>query len=186
MRIVYCAAGGAVGWAAGTMGHLWVSAGSSLGWIDWVVLLSQLGCRRHVRCRRIDCLLHLDAEDVAWPKHVAGEDHPFVVRREAHVGLFVVVVVRHVDQMFGVEYAGLPEVRRVHSVGIAADHLRTEELYPCAIAGGWSLAGEGAVAGEEREVLGDVDVDGAIVAPRVIGEALAGLHVVEIRRRTCM
>src|ERR1035441_688494 len=80
--------------------------------------------------------------------------------------------------MFGVEYAGLPEVRRVHSEGIAADHLRAEEFDPGAIAGGWSLAGEGAVAGEEREVLGDVDVDGAVVAPRVIGEALAGLDVV--------
>ena len=84
----------------------------------------QLWRRLHVPGGRILRLRHLRGKDVARPKHVAGEDHQRLVRREAHIRLLAIVVVRHVDQALGVEYARLPEGWRVERKRIAADHLR--------------------------------------------------------------
>ncbi len=59
---------------------------------------------------RILGFLHFDAEDVAGAEHIAGEEDERFVGREADVGLLAIVVVGHVDEAFGFEDAGLPEV----------------------------------------------------------------------------
>ena len=53
-----------------------------------------------------------------------------------------------------------------------------EELDPLAVGGFGDLAGIAAVAGEEVEVLGEVEVNRPLVALHVEGGALAGLEVV--------
>ena len=56
--------------------------------------------------------------------------------------------------------------------------MRVEELDPFAVGGLGDLAGIAAVAGEEVEVFGEVEVNRPLVALHVIGGALAGLQVV--------
>jgi hypothetical protein len=60
------------------------------------------------RCRRF---IDLDREGVSGSEHIAREEDTFAIRREALVGLQFVVVVCHVDEVFGVQDAGLDEVR---------------------------------------------------------------------------
>ena len=76
------------------------------------------------------------------------------------------------------EDAGLPEGGLVERAFGAADHVRMEELDPLAVRGLRDLAGIAAVAGEEVEVFGEVEVNGPLVALHVIGGALAGLEVI--------
>ncbi len=59
-----------------------------------------------------------------------------------------------------------------------ADHVWVEELDPLAVGGFGHLAGVAAVAGEEVEVLGEVEVNRPLVALHVVGGAFAGLEVV--------
>ncbi len=61
---------------------------------------------------------------------------------------------------------------------VAGDHLGVEELDPLAVGGLGDLAGVAAVAGEEVEVLGEVEVNGPLVALHVEGGALAVGEVV--------
>ena len=53
----------------------------------------------------------LDGEDVGGSKHVGPEHHPFLVGREAHVGLQAVLMPRHIHQALGPEDAWLDEAR---------------------------------------------------------------------------
>ena len=112
-----------------------------------------------------------DAEDVTGAEHVAGEEDVFFVGGEADVGFGAVVVVGHVDEVLGFEDAGLAEVGAVEGAFALRDHLGVEELDPFAVGGLGYLAGVAAVAGEEVEVLGEVEVNGPLVALHVVGGA---------------
>ena len=85
---------------------------------------------------------------------------------------------RHVHQVLGGEVAGLEEVRVIEGVAGDLDVVWMEELDPFAVGRFGDLAGIAAVAGEEVEVLGQVEVDGPLVALHVVGGALAGGEVV--------
>ena len=102
----------------------------------------------------------------------------FLSGREADVGFGAVVVVRHVDEVLGLEDSGLPEGGFVERALRVADHVRVEELDPLAVRCVGDLAGVAAVAGEEVEVFGEVEVNRPLVALHVVGGALAGLEVV--------
>jgi hypothetical protein len=80
--------------------------GSGFGGVDF---FAQLWGGYDVGSWRVDGFLDLDAEDVAGAEHVAGEDDHAFVGGEADVGFEAVVVVGHVDEVLGVEDAGLPE-----------------------------------------------------------------------------
>ena len=59
----------------------------------------------------------------------------------------------------------------VEGAFVAADHLGMEELDPLAVGSLGYLAGVAAVAGEHVEVLGQVEVNGPVVALHVVGDA---------------
>ena len=65
------------------------------------------------------------------------------------------------------EDAGLPEGGFVERAFADGEHVRVEELDPFAVGGLGDLAGIAAVAGEEVEVLGEVEVNGPLVALHV-------------------
>src|SRR6202042_3779492 len=88
-----------------------------------------------------------------------------------------IVVVGHVDEALGLEDAGLPEVWIVECA-VGWEHVRVEELDPFAVGSLGDLAGISAVAGEEVEVFGEVEVNRPLVALHVEGGALSGLQVI--------
>src|ERR1700679_1582501 len=149
----------------------------AVGWVGRIELPRQVGGRYDVVGGWVVSLRDFGTEDVAGAEHVAGKDDEFLVGREAHVGFLAVVVVGHIDQALGVEDSGLPEVGGVQRAGVALDQLGMEELDPLAVGGAGHLAGIAAVAGEEREVLGEVEVNRPLVALHVVGDTLAGLEV---------
>ena len=118
------------------------------------------------------------AEYVTWSEHIAGEEDVLFVGAEADVGFGAVVVVGHVDEMFGLEDAGLPKGGLVECALCVANCLRVKKFDPFAVGRLGYLAGVAAVAGEEIEIQGKVEVNRPLVALHVIGGALAGYQVV--------
>src|SRR5713101_6175824 len=84
-------------------------------WFGGRELSSKLRRGTDVRGLWIGGLLDFSAENVAGAKHVAGEDDQLLIGREADVGLKAIVVVRHVDKVFGVKDSGLPKVRPINA-----------------------------------------------------------------------
>ena len=109
------------------------------------------------------------AEDVAGAEHVAGEEDHGFVGGEADVGLLFVVVMGHVDEALGLEDSGLEEVGFVEGAFGVAGGGGAEEVDPLAVGGFGYLAGIAAVAGEEVEVSGEVEVNRPLVALQVVG-----------------
>src|ERR1700738_1229613 len=88
----------------------WLFGSGGGGWLGGVELCRQLRCGLEFGGFRVDGFVDFYRDDVAGAEHVGGEDDELFVGREADVGLEAVVVVGHVDEVFGVEDAGLPEV----------------------------------------------------------------------------
>jgi hypothetical protein len=90
---------------------------------------------------------HPYAEYVTCSEHIAREKDVLFVGAEADVGFGAVVVVGHVDEVFGLEDAGLPEGGLVEGA-LGGEHVWVEELDPFAVGRLGYLAGIAAVAGE--------------------------------------
>src|SRR5258707_279648 len=108
---------------------------------DWVVLAREVGGGLDVGGGGIFGLLDLDAKYVTWTEHITGEEDEFFVWREADVRFGAVVVVRHVDEVLGLEEAWLPEGGFVERAFCIADHRWVKELDPFAVRGLGDLAG---------------------------------------------
>ena len=59
---------------------------------------------------RIDGLRDFYSEYVTWTEHIAGEEYVLFVGAESDVGFGSVVVMGHVDEVFGLEDAGCQKV----------------------------------------------------------------------------
>src|ERR1035437_4686864 len=53
---------------------------------------------------------YLYRKSVRIAEHVGAEHHPLLVRRETHIRLQPVVVLRHIDQLLRAKHAGLHEI----------------------------------------------------------------------------
>jgi len=106
---------------------------------------------------------------------ISGEDEPLAVAGKGEVGfdagVFAVVVIRHIDEAFGLQDADVDEWSLI-AEGTAADRGRVESVDPLAVTG-WieahaSAAGRGhaagtaAITGEKFAVGGDVVGEGPV------------------------
>src|SRR5260370_5436660 len=161
-------------WPEYSGGRAW----RSIGWFLGVEFACEVGGGDDFSGGWVVGLFDFDAEDVAGAEHVAGEEDEGLVGREADVGLLAIVVVGHVDETLGLEDAGLPEAGFVEGAVAGGEHVRVEELDPFAVGGFGDLAGIAAVAGEEIEIFGEIEMNRPLVALHVEGGTLAGLQVV--------
>ena len=128
-------------------------------WFDGVVLAGEFRSGLDIRGGRVVSFFDFNTEYVTGTEHIAGEEDIFFVGAEANVGFGAVVVVGHVDKMLGFEDSGLPERRFVECAFADGDHMGVEEFDPFAVRCSGDLAGVAAVAGEEVEIFGEVEVN---------------------------
>src|SRR5882757_388169 len=158
-------------------GHLltWDDGAFAVGWFLGVELACEVGRGDYVGGGWVVGFFDFDAEDVAGAEHVAGEEDERLVGREADVWFLAIVVMGHVDETLGLEDAGLPEGGLVECTVAGGEHVWVEEFDPFSVGGFGDLTGIAAVAGEEVEVFGEIEVNRPLVALHVEGGALAGL-----------